>query len=87
VKCSNAKYIDATLANVVNIKETTTFEEASKSRDQNNPTKMKILKGHGCHDVCRVLGIAHNESKENIKLVLRGSIKKSSKNNYLFKIS
>ncbi|KAH0650219.1 hypothetical protein KY284_030131 [Solanum tuberosum] len=33
LKCSNAKYIDATLAEVVNNKDTTIFEEASKSRD------------------------------------------------------
>ncbi|KAH0640167.1 hypothetical protein KY285_036753 [Solanum tuberosum] len=63
---------------VVNIKEATTFEEASKSRDQNNPTKVEILKGHGRHDACKVSGTAHNKRKEKIKLVSRGSIRNSS---------
>ncbi|KAH0694070.1 hypothetical protein KY285_021167 [Solanum tuberosum] len=33
LKCPNTKYIDATLTKVVNLKEATTFEEASKSRN------------------------------------------------------
>ncbi|KAH0698870.1 hypothetical protein KY284_013085 [Solanum tuberosum] len=77
LKCSNAKYIDATLAEMVNNKDATTFEEASTSRDQNNPMKEEILKGHGRHDACRAR-IAHNRRKEKIKLVLRGSVKNSS---------
>ncbi|KAH0717088.1 hypothetical protein KY285_013119 [Solanum tuberosum] len=77
LKCSNAKYIDATLAEMVNNKDATTFEEASTSRDQNNPMKEEILKGHGRHDACRAR-IAHNGRKEKIKLVLRGSVKNSS---------
>ncbi|KAH0636528.1 hypothetical protein KY289_036443 [Solanum tuberosum] len=77
LKCSNAKHIDATLAEVVNNKDTTTFEEASKSRDQNNPMKEEILKWHGRHDAYRAR-IANNGRKGKIKLVLRGSVKNSS---------
>ncbi|KAH0718190.1 hypothetical protein KY285_014221 [Solanum tuberosum] len=76
LKCPNTKYIDATLTEVVNIKEDTTFEEASKSRDRNNPMKEEILKGHGRHDACRAR-VAHNGRKGKIKLVLRGSVKNS----------
>ncbi|KAH0683686.1 hypothetical protein KY289_021438 [Solanum tuberosum] len=65
-ECPNTKYIDATLTEVVNLKEATTFEEASKSRNRNNPTKVEILKGHGRHDACKVSGIAHNRRKEKI---------------------
>ncbi|KAH0694058.1 hypothetical protein KY285_021155 [Solanum tuberosum] len=78
LKRPNTKYRDATLIEVVNIKEATTFDEASKCRNQNNPTKVEILKGHGRHDTCKVSGIAHNRRKEKIKLVLRGSVKNSS---------
>ncbi|KAH0696280.1 hypothetical protein KY290_013631 [Solanum tuberosum] len=77
LKCSNVKYIDVTLAEMVNNKDDTTFEEASTSRDQNNPMKEEILKGHGRHDACRAR-IAHNGRKGKIKLVLRGSVKNSS---------
>ncbi|KAH0758836.1 hypothetical protein KY290_022329 [Solanum tuberosum] len=66
LKLPNTKYIDATLTEVVNIKEATTFEKASKSRNRNNPTKVEILKGHGRHDACKVSGIAHNRCKEKI---------------------
>ncbi|KAH0686945.1 hypothetical protein KY284_017498 [Solanum tuberosum] len=78
LKRPNIKYIDAALTEVVNIKEATTFEEASKSRDWNNPTKVEILKGYGRHDACKVSGIAHKRRKEKIKLVLKGSVKNSS---------
>ncbi|KAH0664433.1 hypothetical protein KY284_029364 [Solanum tuberosum] len=71
LKCSNSKYIDATLAEMVNNKDATTFEEASKSRDRNNPMKEEILKGHGRHDACRAR-IAHNGRKGKIKFVLTG---------------
>uniref|UniRef100_M1DEP2 Uncharacterized protein n=1 Tax=Solanum tuberosum TaxID=4113 RepID=M1DEP2_SOLTU len=76
LKCSNAKYIHATLAEMVNNKNATIFEEASKSRDRNNPMKEEILKGHGRRDACRAR-IAHGR-KGKIKLVLRGSVKNSS---------
>uniref|UniRef100_M1BH30 Uncharacterized protein n=1 Tax=Solanum tuberosum TaxID=4113 RepID=M1BH30_SOLTU len=76
LKCSNAKHIDATLVEVVNNKDTTTFEEASKSRAWNNPMKVEIV-WHGRHDAYRAR-IANNGRKVKIKLVLRGSVKNSS---------
>lgn len=87
MKSSNVKYIDATLTEVVNIKEATTFEKVSKSRDQNTPKKEEILKGHERHDAFKVSGIAHNRCKEIIKLVFRGSINNSSPTYLLLKIS
>jgi len=77
VKRQNSKYINAAQSEVDKVKEPTTFEEASKSKDQNNTMKEEILKGYGHHDACRAR-IAHNRRKGKIKLVLRGSVKNSS---------